>query len=126
MTGVAAAPRLGARARPSPSRPVPAVVVRSLFLEPAAGVEDGLQNLDLLWPVDPPGLRIRGPLLATYTCDGSGHELAWILRLLWGARLTRDSDTQAVRQRAASPVRALRADPSAGEPAGPAVSSSRG
>jgi hypothetical protein len=36
VTGAAAAvPRPGARARPSPRRPAPAVVVRSLFLERA-------------------------------------------------------------------------------------------
>ena len=33
-----------------------------------AVVEDGLQNLDLLRPGVPPGLWIRGPLLATYAC----------------------------------------------------------
>jgi hypothetical protein len=33
-----------------------------------AGVEDGLQNPDLLRPGVPPGLWIRGPLLATYAC----------------------------------------------------------
>jgi hypothetical protein len=33
-----------------------------------AGVEDGLQNPDLLRPGVPLGLWIRGPLFATYAC----------------------------------------------------------